>query len=131
MTTEDRARQEAAAEALAFSPLAQEDTHTIGLDAPTDVPNRYGSGTIAVFEATITYHRGEDGSRSVTACVKGTWRRGDGELTDAPLDQEYGNGPGADWPDWLAGLAWYYHPEPRRLPDAIPDRAPVRRTYVS
>jgi hypothetical protein len=33
-------------------------------------------------------------------------------LTDAPIDQYYADGPDETWPDWLAGLAWYYHPEP-------------------
>lgn len=120
MTPEDRARQEAAAEACDFRPLHQVETHALSIGDAPDAPNRYGSGSIAVAEAFITYYRGEDGSRRITAEVRGEWRRPDGEITDAPLNQDYSDGPNETWPDWLAGLAWYYHPEPHLIPQETP-----------
>ncbi|WUH94497.1 hypothetical protein OG900_33075 [Streptomyces sp. NBC_00433] len=117
LTPADHARQRAAVEAIGFRPFAETDTRTLIIDNAPDVPNRYGSGSIRVADVTITYHRGEDGSRRITARVRGEWRRPDGEITDAPINQEYADGPTADWPDWLAGLAWYYHPEPHTVPE--------------
>lgn len=117
MTAEDHARQRAAVEALDFQPFSETDTRKFIVNNAPDVPNRYGSGSIRVADATITYYRSEDGTRRVTARVRGEWRRPDGEITEAPLDQDYTDGPAADWPDWLAGLAWYYHPEPHTVPE--------------
>lgn len=121
MTTEDRARQEAASDTLGFTPHSVIETHTLFVTDVDDIPT--DAGPLIVTEAHITYHRYEDGARRVTARIGGTLRK----LYDAGADdtfgeRDYAEGPGADWPDWLAGLAWDYHPEPHRLPTAIPDR---------
>jgi hypothetical protein len=115
-TADTRTAQLAAVETLAFQPFCQTDERTVVFNEQPEVPNRFGPGSIAVADATITYYRGEDSSRRITAQVRGEWRRPDGELTDAPIDQYYDNGPDETWPDWLAGLAWYYHPEPQTAP---------------
>jgi hypothetical protein len=116
VTLEDRVRlMQAAAEALDFRPIVQTETRTLGVNGAPDVLNQHGPGTIVPFEADITYLRRENGDRSIRACIKGTWRRTDGELTDAPIDQRYDTEPDETWPDWLAGLAWYYHPEGHSL----------------
>lgn len=119
MTAEDRARQQAASDTLSFTPHSVTETHTDLVTDVDDIPT--DGGLLIVTEASVTYHRYEDGSRRITARVGGTLR----EKYDAGVDdtfgaRDYSEGPEADWPDWLAGLAWDYHPEPRNLPEAIP-----------
>jgi hypothetical protein len=119
VAAEDHARQREAFEALDFTPSSETDTRTFTITTAPDVPNRYGPGSIRADGVTITYHRGEDGSRRITARVRGVWRQPDGEITESALAVEYVNGPSADWPDWVAGLAWYYHPEPHTVPEDV------------
>jgi hypothetical protein len=67
-----------------------------------DVPNKHGSGHIRPTDVDIRYRDG-----SIRANLYGRWVREDGELTDAPISQNYAayKGDTADWPDWLAELA--------------------------
>lgn len=123
MTADDRARQQAASDSLNFTPHSVTETHTVLVSDVDDIATV--GGPLIVTEAAITYHRGEDGHRRVTARVGGTLR----EKYDAGCDDTFGHRDypeAADWPDWLAGLAWDYHPEPYRLPDAIPAPAADR-----
>ncbi|HEY5835046.1 hypothetical protein, partial [Streptomyces sp.] len=115
VTTEDRARQQAASDTLSFTPHSVSETHILLISDVQDITT--DAGTLIVTEAHITYHRYEDGGRRVTARICGTLRElYDAGASDTFGDHNYGNGPGADWPDWLAGLAWDYHPEPHLIP---------------
>ena len=84
-------------------PYSEERTLRFHTPDSPDVPNRYGTGGISPSDVAITWRR-EDGRCEATAHVDGIWRRPDGELTNAPIDQLY-VGPLDDWPDWLAQLA--------------------------
>lgn len=119
LTTNDRARQQAASDTLSFTPHSVIETHALLVSDVDDIATN--GGPLIVTEASVTYYRYEDGSRRITARVGGTLR----EKYDAGADdtfgaRDYSEGPNTDWPDWLAGLAWDYHPEPHNLPDATP-----------
>lgn len=117
----DRARQQAASGVLDVAPHSATETHVLIVSGVDDIPTE--QGPLIVTEVSITYHRFEDGSRRITARVGGTLR----ERYDAGSDDTFGHRDypeGADWPDWLAGLAWDYHPEPRNLPATIPSPVP-------
>ena len=105
-------RQQAASDAIVVRPHSETETHRFGVTAP-DLPNQYGSGSCVPDSVDITYTRYEDGRRDVHAVVTGSWRRTDGEITEAHVTCRYTTSPD-EWPDWLAGLAHDYNPEPHR-----------------
>ncbi|RSN50515.1 hypothetical protein DMH12_24855 [Streptomyces sp. WAC 04229] len=81
------------------------------LSGHPDVKNKYGSGHIR--PARVVFHYLTD---RATARLYGVWVREDGELTDAPIDQDYREDV-SWWPDWLAALAREHQPagvQPRR-----------------
>lgn len=114
------AEQQALVEHLTFRPVSQTETHHVSIGDAPDVPYRWGEGSISVTDLEITYRRYESGNRRITARVEGLWRNPSGEITHDPIDQDYGDGPDETWPDWVAGLAWYYHPEPHLIPRETP-----------
>jgi hypothetical protein len=103
-------RQQAASDAIVIQPRSETEIHRFTVQTP-DIPNVYGSGTCAPDSVDLIYDRFEDGRRKVSAEVRGSWRRPGGELTEARVTCHYTNSP-AEWPDWLAGMAHDYHPEP-------------------
>ena len=124
MTAKTPAEQQAEVEHLDFRPVSQTETHLISVGDAPDVPYKWGTGSIAVEELAITYRRYENGNRRIIAQVSGQWRNPDGEITDAPIDQGYADGPDKTWPDWVAGLTWYYHPEPHLIPKPATEPTP-------
>lgn len=108
--TETKARQQAASDAIVIQPRSEVEIKRFSVMAP-DIPNMYGSDTCAPDSVELTYARFEGGHREVLALVKGSWRRVDGELTEARVECHYTNSPD-EWPDWLAGMAHDYNPEP-------------------
>jgi len=74
------------------------------LTGKPDVKNRHGSGSIRPSLVIFTYRQ-----TGVLAQLFGAWVRDDGELTEAPCDQQY-RVDTDDWPDWLAELAIEHHP---------------------
>jgi hypothetical protein len=122
VTADDRTRQQAASASANFTPYSVTETHTVLVSGVDDVATP--AGPLIVTEASATYHRGEDGSRRVTARIGGTLR----ERYDAGESDTFGHldySEADPWPDWLAGLAWDCHPEPQRPPYAIPAAAPI------
>lgn len=115
----DRARQQAASDTLSFTPCSVVETHTLLVTDVDDIAT--DGGPLIVTEASVTYHRYEDGSSTITARIGGTLReKYDAGASETFGTRDYFEGPDVEWPDWLAGLAWDYHPDPRRLPAAIP-----------
>lgn len=103
-------RQQAASDVIVIQPHSEVEIKRFSVTAP-DIPNMYGSGACAPDSVELTYARVEDGHREVLADVKGSWRRTDDELTEARVECHYVDSPD-EWPDWLAGMAHDYHPEP-------------------
>jgi len=76
---------------------------TLDVTGQPDVSNKYGSGQIRPRFVRLDYQ-----DTAIHAQVYGCWVREDGELTDAPVDQDYvaRTGDVRDWPDWLAAVAY-------------------------
>ncbi|MFG2359412.1 hypothetical protein [Streptomyces sp. NPDC048521] len=87
------------------TPLSQ--SVELQLAGQPDVKNKYGSGRIRPTRVFFYYLPDR-----ITAHLYGSWVREDGELTDAPCDQDYRE-PIEDWPAWLAALARQYTPAER------------------
>jgi hypothetical protein len=100
-----------ASDSHAFRPVHRVETRTFLTDIAPSAPNLFGPGTIDVRDFSLTYEQDETGTLRVTARAHGMWRRGTGELTDAPLEQIYDSGPNDRWPDWLADLAQHHLPQ--------------------
>jgi hypothetical protein len=75
------------------------------LTGKPDVKYKWDSGSIRPGLVIFTYR--QDG---IHAHLYGSWVCEDGELTDAPVDQEYRIGDTDEWPDWMGKLAIEHHP---------------------
>jgi hypothetical protein len=89
----------------------------LALTGKPDVKNKWGAGSIRPRFVVFTYL-----PEGIRAHLYGVWVREDGELTDAPCDQEYRIGDTDEWPDWMAELAREH--DPRTAPAT--DRAALR-----
>lgn len=115
-------RQLAASDRINVRPHSETSIVRLTVKAP-DLPNQHGFGTCVPDSVDLTYNRYEDGRREMRATVHGFWRSpfnaADGRniktLTDKRLTCTYTSTPD-EWPDWVAGLAYDYHPEPHTLP---------------
>lgn len=92
------------------TPLSQ--SIELALTNQPDVKNKYGSGRIRPQHVVFYYLDGR-----INAHLYGVWVREDGEVTDAPVDQDYRHD--ADWPDWLASLARDHQPAVAPATDAV------------
>jgi hypothetical protein len=89
----------------------------LALTGKPDVKNKWGAGSIRPRFVVFTYL-----PEGIRAHLYGVWVREDGELTDAPCDQDYRIGDTDEWPDWMAELARQHKPaDPAALRQQVID----------